>query len=35
MLDTTHTILVTGASDQQGGAVARHLLDKGFHVRVL
>ena len=26
------TILVTGATGHQGGAVARHLLDRGFHV---
>lgn len=30
-----HTILVSGATGQQGGAVLRHLLDKGFKVRVL
>lgn len=29
------TILVTGATGQQGGAVARSLLAKGQHVRVL
>lgn len=28
-------ILVTGAAGQQGGAVARHLLAKGWHVRAL
>ncbi|MGH8127700.1 MAG: NmrA/HSCARG family protein [Gammaproteobacteria bacterium] len=31
----TRTILVSGATGQQGSAVARHLLDKGFQVRVL
>lgn len=30
-----HTILVGGATGKQGGAVARHLLDRGFHVRAL
>ena len=29
------TILVTGATGQQGGAVARHLLQNGFRVRAL
>lgn len=29
------TILVTGATGHQGGAVARHLLDAGFRVRAL
>jgi uncharacterized protein YbjT (DUF2867 family) len=29
------TILVTGATGRQGGAVARHLLDDGFPVRIL
>ena len=29
------TILVSGATGQQGGAVARHLLDRGFDVRAL
>jgi len=29
------TILVTGATGHQGGAVARHLLDDGWHVRAL
>lgn len=28
-------ILVSGATGQQGGAVARHLLDEGFQVRAL
>lgn len=30
-----HTILVSGATGQQGGAVARHLAELGFHVRAL
>lgn len=30
-----YTILVSGATGQQGGASARHLLDKGFKVRAL
>lgn len=30
-----HIILVSGATGQQGGAVAWHLLDQGFHVRAL
>lgn len=30
-----HTILVSGATGQQGGAAARHLLKRGFHVRAL
>jgi uncharacterized protein YbjT (DUF2867 family) len=29
------TILVTGATGQQGGAVARHLLGAGWHIRAL
>jgi uncharacterized protein YbjT (DUF2867 family) len=31
----TQTILVTGATGKQGGAVARHLLAKSFRVRAL
>lgn len=30
-----HTILVSGATGQQGGAVARHLMKRGFRVRAL
>lgn len=30
-----HTILVSGATGQQGGAVVKHLLDRGFNVRIL
>lgn len=29
------TVLVTGATGKQGGATARHLLRRGFHVRAL
>lgn len=29
------TVLVTGATGKQGGATARHLLSRGFHVRAL
>ena len=29
------TILVTGATGQQGGATARHLLAKGWPIRTL
>ncbi|GAA2080743.1 NmrA/HSCARG family protein [Streptomyces albiaxialis] len=31
----TTTVLVTGATGQQGGATARHLLAAGWHVRAL
>lgn len=35
-MDTTNKIiLVTGATGRQGGAVARHLLNRGFQVRAL
>ncbi len=30
-----HTILISGATGQQGGAVVRHLLDNGFNIRAL
>jgi uncharacterized protein YbjT (DUF2867 family) len=30
---TKGTVLVTGATGQQGGATARHLLDRGWQVR--
>lgn len=33
--DGSRTILVTGATGQQGGAVARHLAGKGFRLRAL
>ena len=29
------TILVTGATGKQGGAVVRHLLNSGVHIRAL
>lgn len=36
MADSSHhTILVTGATGNQGGAIARHLLQRGFTVRAL
>lgn len=35
MTTTDRTILVTGATGQQGGATARHLLADGWHVRAL
>ena len=34
-MTTQQTILVAGATGQQGGAVARHLCDDGFAVRAL
>jgi uncharacterized protein YbjT (DUF2867 family) len=33
--NTGRTILVTGATGKQGGAAARHLLEKGYRVRAL
>ena len=33
--ETSKLILVVGATGQQGGAVARELLDRGYHVRGL
>ncbi|MEP6986140.1 MAG: NmrA/HSCARG family protein [Chloroflexota bacterium] len=35
MTTSQKTILVLGATGRQGGATARHLLDKGWNVRVL
>ncbi|MGS2646790.1 NmrA family NAD(P)-binding protein [Streptosporangium sp. LJ11] len=35
MTTTDRTILVTGATGQQGGATTRHLLADGWHVRAL
>jgi uncharacterized protein YbjT (DUF2867 family) len=35
MSNTDKLIAVTGATGQQGGATARHLLAKGFKVRAL
>jgi uncharacterized protein YbjT (DUF2867 family) len=32
---SSQTILVIGATGHQGGAVARHLMDRGFHVRAM
>jgi uncharacterized protein YbjT (DUF2867 family) len=34
-MNTDKTILVTGATGKQGGAVVRHLLERGFNVRAL
>jgi uncharacterized protein YbjT (DUF2867 family) len=31
----THIVLITGATGKQGGAIARHLADKGFKVRAM
>ena len=30
-----HTVLATGATGKQGGAVARHMLGRGWNLRVL
>jgi uncharacterized protein YbjT (DUF2867 family) len=35
MTHDPRTILVTGATGRQGGAVSRHLLDKGFALRAM
>lgn len=35
MSNSDKTIVVTGATGQQGGAAARHLLDQGWRVRAL
>ena len=35
MLENERTVLVTGATGTQGGAVARNLLDRGWKVRAL
>ncbi len=35
MLNADKTVLITGATGQQGGAVIRHMLAKGWHLRAL
>ena len=35
MLNTDKTVLITGATGQQGGAVIRHMLAKGWNLRAL
>ena len=35
MINTDKTVLITGATGQQGGAVIRHMLAKGWHLRAL
>src|ERR1700737_3260600 len=35
MLNADTTVLVTGATGRQGGAVVRHLLPKGWRLRAL
>src|SRR5215831_5212250 len=35
MLDADKTVLITGATGQQGGAVIRHMLAKGWNLRAL
>jgi uncharacterized protein YbjT (DUF2867 family) len=34
-MSTTRTVLITGATGQQGGAVARALLSRGHRVKAL
>jgi uncharacterized protein YbjT (DUF2867 family) len=34
-MDSPRSVLVTGATGQQGGALARHLLQQGYHVLAL
>ncbi len=35
MINADKTVLITGATGQQGGAVIRHMLAKGWHLRAL
>jgi nucleoside-diphosphate-sugar epimerase len=35
MTNTDKTVLITGATGRQGGAVIRHLLPKGWKLRAL
>lgn len=35
VLNTDRTVLVTGATGRQGGAVVRHMIPKGWKVRAL
>src|SRR6266581_1060753 len=35
MLNTDKTVLITGATGRQGGAVIRHMLAKGWNLRAL
>ncbi|MFL5774230.1 MAG: NmrA family NAD(P)-binding protein, partial [Flavisolibacter sp.] len=34
-MNAPSTIFVTGATGNQGGAVVRHLLGKGIHIKAL
>jgi uncharacterized protein YbjT (DUF2867 family) len=35
VLNTDKTVLITGATGRQGGAVVRHMLSKGWRLRAL
>jgi len=35
MVNENNTVLVTGATGRQGGAVIRHMLSKGWKLRAL